>query len=65
MKSGAELLVAGVRALDGFLAPVFPFGLPLCVEACSVFFLVTPDVDGLAGAFFAGAFLVLAMISKV
>ena len=62
MKSGAELLVAGVRVEEVLVVP-FPFPLPVRLFLCFVgpFFFDTPDTGVLADAFLAGVFLVLAM----
>jgi hypothetical protein len=69
MKSGAKVLVAGVRVVEeglvvSFALP-FPFPFPLPVRAClpfvATFFFDTAAVGLLAGSFLAGVFLVLAM----
>jgi hypothetical protein len=68
MKSGAEVLTAAVSVEKEVLVVPFPFPppLPLPIGAClsfvATFFFDTPDFGGLAGAFLAGVFLVLAMV---
>lgn len=65
MKSGAEVLVAGVSGVVEEVL-VVPFCFPLLVGTFSFFlaptFFVTFDVGLLAGTFFAGVFLVLAIV---
>jgi hypothetical protein len=67
MKSGAKVLVAGVRVVEEVLVVSFalPFPFPLPVGAClsfaAAFFFDTAVVGLLAGSFLAGVFLVLAM----
>jgi hypothetical protein len=71
MKSGAKVLVAGVRVVEealvvSFALPFpFPFPFPLPIRAClsfvAAFFFDTAAVGLLPGSFLAGIFLVLAM----
>jgi hypothetical protein len=65
MKSGAEVLVAGVRVDQVALVVPFPFPFPrpgrTCLCFVAAFLFDIPDADALADAFLAGNFLVLAM----
>jgi hypothetical protein len=63
MKSGAEVLLAGVRVEGKLLIAPFLFPLPVGAGLCFVgaFFFDTPAVGVLAGAFLARVFLSLAM----
>lgn len=59
MKSGAEVLPAGVRVDEEVFPSPLPVGACFCFVAA--FFFEIPDVGVLAGAFLAGVFRVLAM----
>lgn len=62
MKSGAEVLVVGVKVEEALVVP-FPFTPPGRSGLCFVvvFFFATPDVGILADGFLARVFLLPAM----